>query len=47
MKLTAEQLKNAIWEYNNGLVPIGGMPIEWYRFELWKLTGDTKGYFEK
>ncbi|MEA4962102.1 hypothetical protein [Lutispora sp.] len=47
MKLTVEQLKNAIWNYNNGLVPVGGMPIEWYRQELFKLTGETKGYHEE
>jgi hypothetical protein len=47
MKLTVEQLKNAIWTHNNGMVPVGGMPIEWYRNELYKLTGETKGYHEE
>ncbi len=45
-KLTVNDLKNAIWDCNNGLVPIGGMPPEWYRNELFKLTGETKGYHE-
>ncbi len=44
--LTVNELKNAIWMYNSGLVPVGGMPIEWYRNELFKLTGETKGYHE-
>ena len=47
MQLTVEQLKNAIWTHNNGMVPIGGRGIEWYRNELFKLTGETKGYHEE
>lgn len=46
-KLTVKQLKNAIWSCRNGNVPIGGMPIQWYRKELFRLTGETKGYHEE
>jgi hypothetical protein len=47
VQLTVNQLKNAIWQYNNGIVAIGGMPIKYYRKELYKLTGSIKGYHEK
>jgi hypothetical protein len=46
-KLTVNQLKNAIWNHNNGLVPIGGLPIEWYRQELIMRGEDGKGYHEE
>lgn len=46
-KLTIEQLKNAIWEYNNGCVPVGGLSIESYREELIKRGEDGKGYHEE
>lgn len=45
--LTVNQLKNAIWMDSNGMVPIGGMPSEWYREELQRLTKETKGYHEE
>ena len=45
-RMTIEQLKNEIWAYNNGRVPVGGLPIEMYRDELEKRTGSRKGYHE-
>lgn len=46
MELTVEQLKNAIWMMKNGMVAIGGYPLEWYEQALFALTGETKGYHE-
>ena len=45
--MTVEQLKNAIWNYNNGIVPMLGLPIEEYRNALFFKNGETKGYHEE
>lgn len=46
-KLSINQLKNAIWIYNIGCVPVGGLPIEYYRQELIRRGEDGKGYHEE
>lgn len=33
-RLSIQQLQEEIWTYNNGMVPIGGLPIEDYQKEL-------------
>lgn len=45
--LTINQLKNAIWQIKNGMVAIGGYPLEWYEEDLYLLTGNKKGYHEE
>lgn len=45
-KLSIEALKNAIWNYNNRIVPVGGLPVEYYREELIKRGEDGKGFHE-
>ncbi|MFL0197353.1 hypothetical protein ACJDU8_17560 [Clostridium sp. WILCCON 0269] len=45
-KLSIDNLKNAIWTYNNGMVPIGGLDVEEYRNELIRRGEDGKGYHE-
>ena len=46
-KLSIDQLKNAIWIYNSGMVPIGGLGVEEYRRELIFRGEDGKGYHEE
>ncbi len=44
---TVEELKNAIWQLNNGMVPKGGnCYIEDYRDELIMRGEDGRGYHE-
>ncbi|WP_193774791.1 hypothetical protein [Vallitalea guaymasensis] len=43
---TVENLKNAIWQYKNGVVPRGGYPLKWYENELYIRTGSKKGFHE-
>jgi hypothetical protein len=45
-EMTVEQLKNAIWTSNNGMVPIGGRSVEDYRNELLRRGEEPKGYHE-
>ncbi|WP_175413088.1 hypothetical protein [Clostridium sp. AWRP] len=46
-KLSVNDLKNAIWNYNNDMVPIGGLDVEEYRTELIFRGEDGKGYGEE
>lgn len=46
-KLSINDLKNAIWIYNNGMVPIGGLDVERYRMELIYRGEDGRGYGEE
>lgn len=46
-RMTVSQLKNAIWDCNNGRVAIGGLPVEEYRQELILRGDDGKGYHEE
>lgn len=45
-RLSINELKNAIWFYNNGTAPVGGLPVEEYRKELIRRGEDGKGYHE-
>jgi len=46
-KLSVDDLKNAIWTYNNGMVPIGGLDVMQYRMELILRGENGKGYGEE
>jgi len=45
-RMSIRELKNAIWQDKNGMVPVGGLPLEWYEDELEKRTGTRRGYHE-
>lgn len=45
-KLSINELKNAIWNYNNDIVPVGGLPVREYRKELILRCEDGKGFHE-
>lgn len=43
--LTINGLKHAIWIASMGSIPKGGYPIEQYRDELYRRTGNREGYY--
>lgn len=45
-RMSIRELKNAVWQDKNGMVPVGGLPREWYEDELEKRTGTRRGYHE-
>lgn len=45
-RMSIRELKNSIWQDKNGMVPVGGLPREWYEDELEKRTGTRRGYHE-
>lgn len=45
-RMSVQDLKNAIWVHKNGMVPVGGLSLEWYEDELVKRTGTRRGYHE-
>lgn len=45
-RMTIGELKNAIWMYKSGIVPIGGLPLKNYEDELELRTDEKQGYHE-
>jgi hypothetical protein len=45
-RMSIRELKNAVWQNKNGMVAVGGLPLEWYEDELEKRTGTRRGYHE-
>lgn len=45
-KMSISDLKNSIWMSKGHMVPVGGLPLEWYEDELERRTGSRKGYHE-
>lgn len=45
-RMTENELRNAIWMCRSGMCPIGGRALEDYENELFRRTGDKKGYHE-
>lgn len=45
-RMTESQLRSAIYNCNNGMCPVGGLPVEWYRHELIARGLSPYGYHE-
>ena len=46
-RMTIGELKHALWTESRGMVPVGGLPREWYEDELELRMGSRDGCHEE